>query len=158
MASYWEDCISAPLFKDFGFWRCWGWWRGTKQLQGVSIFLRTLSFTSRITARLGDDESILESPSKSWGVNEYRYNDHEASALDTKATWFWLLLDSKPIKAKLDLKQWGLVAIGNCLYLSKLWEPGLERMWESSRKNMEIWLLLGRIVFALALREPLKLW
>lgn len=85
-----------------------------------------------------------------------RYNDHEVNALDTKATWSWLLLDSKPIKVKLDLKQWGLVATGNCLYLSKLWEPGLERIWESSRENVEIWLLLGRTVFALALREPLK--
>lgn len=32
------------------------------------------------------------------------------------------------------------------------------RMWESSGKSEESWLLLGRIVFASALREPPKWW
>ena len=49
-----------------------------------------------------------------------------------KATRSWPLLDFhpfKPIKVELELKQSGLVAIGNWLSTwSKLWEPGLERM------------------------------
>lgn len=49
-----------------------------------------------------------------------------------KATRSWPLLDfhpSRPIKVELELKQWGLVAIGNWLSTwSKLWEPGVERM------------------------------
>lgn len=54
-----------------------------------------------------------------------------------KATQSWPLLDflpSKPIKVKLELKQWDLVAIGNLLSTwYKLWEPGLERIGRGFR-------------------------
>jgi len=59
---------------------------------------------------------------------------------------------------ELELKQSGLVAIGNWLSTwSKLWEPGLERMGGGSGESKESW-LLQRELFASTLRELLEWW